>query len=233
MRSAHYNRMLDVIPRPSAHISRSPGVDVPLISVQGDGEGKAIVRSQQPCERLEEAQMPGLQQTYPADEREFDRRAFLGGSLLVLGGVALGRISPAGAAPPAELQGFLELSRIATGVENLPRRLAPKYLRALDAAPRLRLTPSRFLQLAGYASGRGPKSLRALEQSAAFRTEGGRACVDAVAAAWWSGIVPVPGGGEQVVTFSEALVWRALPFAEPPSVCLGATGAWAKPGRRV
>jgi hypothetical protein len=177
--------------------------------------------------------MSNLHQEHSVDATAFNRRAFVGGSLLVIGGAALGRIPAAGAAPSSELEGFLDLSRVVTGIEKLPRQLAPRYLEALDGAPHLKLKPSRFLRLAGYANGHGPKSLRALEESAAFRTEGGRACVEAVAAAWWSGIVPVSGGGERVITFSDALVWRAMSFAEPPSVCLGATGAWAKPGKRV
>ena len=37
--------------------------------------------------------------------------------------------------------------------------------------------------------------------------------------------------GDKVVTFLDALVWQAQPWAHPPTECLGATGAWAKPGR--
>lgn len=174
--------------------------------------------------------MPNLEQTHGRDERSFDRRSFLGGSLLVLADAALGRVPGASAASSAGIEGFLELSRIATGVDTLPRALAPKYLQALDAAPRLKLKPSKFLQLAGYARGQGPKNLRGVEQSAAFRAAGGSECVRAVAAAWWSGVVPVAGGGEQVITFSDALVWRVV---HEPMTCQGATGSWSKPGRAV
>lgn len=69
-----------------------------------------------------------------------------------------------------------------------------------------------------------------LQRSAAYRKPGARASAEAVAAAWWSGSVPA-GKGTKVLTFLDALVWRAQPWAEPPTECLGPTGAWAKKGR--
>jgi hypothetical protein len=173
--------------------------------------------------------VPGLPQSYSCDERALDRRTFLGGALLVLGGVALGRIPVAGATPTTELDGFLELSRIATGVDKLPRRLASEYLEALDGAPQLTLKPSKLLHGAGYANGRGPANLHALQQLAVFKTKGGKECLEAIAAAWWSGMVPITDG-QRVVTFSDALVWREV---HEPTTCQGATGSWAQPGRAV
>lgn len=173
--------------------------------------------------------MPNLEQRQPDGARAVDRRSFLGGSLLIVGGAALGRIGVAEAAPRGNIEGFLELSRVATGMDKLPRTLASKYLLALDAAPQLKLKPSEFLRRAGYANGTGPKDLRALEHSAAFRAEAGRECVRAVAAAWWSGVVPARRGDE-VITFSDTLVWRVV---HEPTTCQGATGSWSKPGRAV
>lgn len=149
---------------------------------------------------------------------------------MVVGAAALTRVPFAAAAPSPDLEGFIQLSRVATGVEKLSRPLAGEYLKALDDAPQLKLKPSAFLSLAGYANGNGPLSLRALERSVAFKTEGGKQCVDAIVAAWWSGMVPAAGGGQRVVTFNDALVWRVV---HEPTTCQGATGAWAKPGRGV
>jgi hypothetical protein len=168
---------------------------------------------------------------------EFDspvsRRSFLGASVAAVGSLALARVPFATAARPSkELAGFISLSRLATGVHDLPRQHAPVYLKALDDAG-LKLPPSRFLDRAGYTSGHGPSSLRELTRSSAYRSRGGKECVDAIAAAWWSGIVPTHGGGQKVITYLDALVWRAMPFAYPPTECLGATGAWAKPGRSL
>src|SRR5579864_1681130 len=164
-----------------------------------------------------------------SDERTLDRRAFLGTSLLVVGGVALGRVPVASGAPASTVDGFLALSRVVTGVGPLPRSLAAAYLDALDAAPKLNMKPSAFVQMAGYAKGQGPKTLDALEESAAYKTAGGDTCVRAIAAAWWSGLAPA-AGGDKVITFSDALVWRVV---HEPATCQGATGSWAKPGRAV
>ena len=51
----------------------------------------------------------------------------------------------------------------------------------------------------------------------------------AIAAAWWSGAVPVAGGGLAVVSFEDALVWRRV---HESSQCLGAVGSWSKPGEQ-
>jgi hypothetical protein len=124
--------------------------------------------------------MSELPDTYSGDEQGFDRGGFLGRALLVIGGAALSRIPIAGAARATEPQAFLELSRVATGVQNLPGPLAPKYFVALDAAPELKLKPSRFLQLAGYTDGQDhrtfarwsdrPRSKRTAARSAARRS---------------------------------------------------------------
>jgi hypothetical protein len=156
------------------------------------------------------------------------RRAFLGRSLLLVGGVALARV-PALWADSGELAAFVRLSRVASGTAALPAGLARQYLEALDAAP-LHLTPSRFVRLAGFMPGPGPASLAELKTSAAYRAAGGRECVDAVAAAWWSGIVPTTGSGQRVVTFTDALVWKVV---HEPTTCQGAVGSWSTPGRAV
>ena len=46
-----------------------------------------------------------------------------------------------------------------------------------------------------------------------------------VIAAWYSGILPA-ARQPIVATFHDALIWQALHFAKPPSVC-GTAGAWA------
>ena len=176
--------------------------------------------------------MPELQDKVPVDDRPVDRRSFLRGALVVVDGAALGRIPVATAAHPPGVDRFLDLSRIATGVNKLASGLAHEYLRALEEAPQLKLKPkpSKFLELAGYASGHGARNLSELKQSAAFKAEGGEECVGAIVAAWWSGLVPAAGGGQRVVTYSDALVWLEV---HEPTTCQGATDSWAKPGRAV
>ena len=174
--------------------------------------------------------------------RRLTRGGFLGASAAAVGGIALagcggggqrraGVLAAARTKNPSarDVEGFVRLSQLVTGVEKLPRDHAAVYLNALDAAG-LNLPPSRLVEMGGFADGSGPKTLTEFRQSALYRKPGARASVEAVAAAWWSGMVPT-ANGDKVVTFLDALAWRAQPWAEPFTECLGATGAWAKPGR--
>jgi hypothetical protein len=175
--------------------------------------------------------------------RRLTRGGFLGASATALGGIALAgcgsshhALRKAGVlsagkkrASRADVDGFVRLSRLVTGVEKLPREHAATYLNALDAAG-LELPPLRLVQMGGFAEGKGPETLAAFQHSALYRKPAARKSAEAIASVWWSGMVPT-AKGDKVVTFSDALAWRALPWAEPFTECLGATGAWAKPGR--
>ena len=160
------------------------------------------------------------------------REGFLRASAAAIGGLALAGCDMGSdrSTTSDTLDGFIELSRVVAGVNELPVAVAPHYLDALEQAG-LPMAPSTLVRIAGYADGLGPSTLGELEASAAFSRRGARGCADAITAAWWSGIVPTKGGETRVVNYLDALVWRALPYAQPPSNCLGATGAWAKPGR--
>jgi hypothetical protein len=164
-------------------------------------------------------------------EPTLSRRAFVGISLGALAEIALGCGGIHRPPRREQLEGFIQLSRVVTGADTLPTRHARAYLEALEKAP-LKLGPSELVERAGYARREGPASLDALRRSRAFSADGAQACAQAIAAAWWSGTVPERGGGQRVVTYSGALVWQAIPWANPQTECLGATGAWARPGRR-
>lgn len=163
---------------------------------------------------------------------ELSREGFLRASAAAIGGLALAGcdLGADRSTTGDTLDGFIELSRVVTGVHELPVAVAPAYLNALEQAA-LPMTPSTLVRIAGYADGLGPATLGELEASSVFRRRGAHGCADAITAAWWSGIVPTKGGETRVVNYLDALVWRALPYAQPPSNCLGATGAWANPGR--
>jgi Membrane bound FAD containing D-sorbitol dehydrogenase len=162
------------------------------------------------------------------------RGAFLRLSAFAAGGLALANPLASIAQPGrrTELDGFVRLSRIVTGVEHLPGGLAPRYLDALNDAG-LPITPAHLVRVAGFSTDGAPSSLAELEHWAAAHHKGTQRTLDAVAAAWWSGMVPIAGGGQRVITYQDALVWKALPYAEPPSICLGATTAWSEPGRKL
>jgi D-sorbitol dehydrogenase-like protein len=178
--------------------------------------------------------------TTPTPLADLTRRRFLGTTAAAFGGIAVAgwgtapaRLRALAGATPrssaANVGGFVRLSQIVTGVEDLPRDHAATYMQALESAG-LKLPPSRLVELGGFADDHGPSSLAEFQRSALYRKPGARACAEAVAAAWWSGMVPT-AHGEKVITFADALAWRAQPWAEPPTDCLGATGAWAKRGR--
>ena len=170
--------------------------------------------------------------TLDRDERRtLNRQTFLRMAAAALGGIAVTGCDVSSDRPSAEdsLDAFLDLSRVVTGVADLPRAVAPDYLEALEQAA-LPMTPSTLIQLAGYADGAGPSTLSELEASSALARRDGRTCASAIAAAWWSGMTPTRSGEMRVITYLDALVWRALPYAQPPSNCLGTTGSWAKAG---
>jgi hypothetical protein len=165
-------------------------------------------------------------------EATFSRRAFVGVSVGALAEVVLGCGGAHRPSPRAQLDGFIELSRVVTGADALPTQHARSYLEALQNAP-LKLRPSELADRVGYTRHEGPADLEALRRSRAFSVAGAEACAQAIAAAWWSGAVTERGGGQQVVTYTDALVWRATPWARPQTECLGATGAWARSARSV
>jgi hypothetical protein len=173
--------------------------------------------------------------------RRLTRGGFLGASAVTLGGIALAGCGSSkrqashvlGAvktrASRTDVDGFVRLSQLVTGVEKLPREHAAAYLTALDAAG-LELPPLRLVQMGGFADGSGAQTLAEFQQSDLYRKPAARKSAEAIASVWWSGMVPT-AKGDRVVTFLDALAWRAQPWAEPFTECLGATGAWAKPGR--
>ena len=45
---------------------------------------------------------------------------------------------------------------------------------------------------------------------------------------WYSGVQQTPAG-EEVVAYTDALIWRALDYTKPQGWCGGETGYWALP----
>jgi D-sorbitol dehydrogenase-like protein len=156
------------------------------------------------------------------------RREFLGASVVSAVALAFGWAPTAFAGRSAKLTAFIRLSRLATGTHHLPVAHANAYFEALEAHGVLKLRPSEFARLARINAFDGPRTLAELQHSPAYRKPGAKACVEAIAAAWWSGTVPVAGGGRRVVTWEDALVWREV---HRSGSCQGATGSWAHPGR--
>lgn len=159
------------------------------------------------------------------------RRTFVIGSGLAVASLYLvGCGTSSSATPPTQSQvlNFITVSRILTGVHDLPLDPAADYLTGLEAAG-LELSPNAFVA-AAFGNEGAPMSMDDLQRMGATKLPGAEACMRAIAAAWWSGMVPLAGGGTRVVAFNDALVFtRVHEFTE----CYGATGSWAKPGEKA
>jgi hypothetical protein len=162
------------------------------------------------------------------------RRGFLRASAAAIGGLTLAGCD-FGADPTSSadrpttadtLAGFIELSRVVTGVDELPEAVAPDHLNALEQAA-LPMAPATLVRIAGYADGLGAATLDELRLRPPRR-----ACVRGCD---HRRLVEWDGAYERRRDACRQLPRRAR-LARPPARqaaldCLGETGAWAKPGR--
>lgn len=125
--------------------------------------------------------------------------AWTGGTALAL--ILGGRAS---AATPASLDDFMALSArlLDKPAASLSTAFGQRYLAALTA------------------SGSGD----ALSDLASGATSGD--LENRVISQWYTGLAQADGG-EEVVTYSQALMWSALDFTKPMGWCGGETGYWA------
>jgi hypothetical protein len=169
--------------------------------------------------------------TLEASEPVLTRRAFVGAGGALVAGVVLAGCGSDKVSDEKRASAFVTLSSVVTGVQRLPRAHASAYLKALDGAG-LKVSPSELLDDAGYlGSDGGPRTLAALSASSAFKKPGGEACARAIAGAWWSGTVTDAEKQTRLITYEDALVFRAMPYARPQATCLGVTGAWSRLGK--
>ena len=160
------------------------------------------------------------------------RRTFVVGSGLAVASLYLVGCggSSSSTTPPTEAQvlNFITVSRILTGVKDLPLDPAADYLTGLEAAG-LALSPNAFVA-AAFGNEGAPMSMSDMDRMGATKLPGADECMRAIAGAWWSGMVPLAGGGNKVVAFNDALVFTKVhEFTE----CYGATGSWAAPGEKA
>lgn len=94
----------------------------------------------------------------------------------------------------------------------------------LTATPKLDPAVAKTLLDAFLAAGNGPALATLVAEEASFTSHTDLA--DAIVAAWYSGLYD-DGGVQKVATFTEALVWGALPFTKPFAECGGDTNYWA------
>ena len=137
--------------------------------------------------------------------------------------------SRAGATPsPSELdlEGFLALSALLTGIENLNPQVGQIYLASLTASTQFDISLADLYRQAGFADGSPPGSIEELEQKGIFAQDATRALADKIIEYWYSGVYDTAGGEQAVATFADALVWRAVRYTKPLTLC-AAPGFWA------
>ncbi|MEQ8306186.1 MAG: sugar dehydrogenase complex small subunit [Hoeflea sp.] len=130
------------------------------------------------------------------------RHLLIGGSATALAAFA----QWPGAASAAELdpEGFLALSERLTRKDDLSSDIATSMLEAFKAI-------GKTDELAALADGADNQDL-----------------ANEVVAAWYSGVSPDPDSND-VLTYTDALIWQAMTFSKPMGYCGGAMGYWAEP----
>lgn len=116
--------------------------------------------------------------------------------------------APAQAATSPTLDQFLALSRTLTGQTSLDNDMGSRILDAF------------------VSSGHAEELAKLIAVSTPESSE--LKIADAVVAAWYSGLSPLPGA-LQVTGFNEALVWNAMSFTKPWGNCGGEMGYWSEP----
>jgi hypothetical protein len=131
------------------------------------------------------------------------------------------RTAPAlaqGASPLTAAQ-FAQLSAMLTGYPAADAATSAKMQRAFA-------TPARRNALAALA--RVVAETAPGDLDAALRAQKLDAVANDLVAAWYSGVVTT-GKNQQLVLYTEALVWRAMTYSKPMGICGGITGYWANP----
>jgi hypothetical protein len=136
---------------------------------------------------------------------------------------------PDPAATPAPgsigLAEFLALSSLLTGIDNLNPQIGQVYLDSIAASDQFDVSLADLYQQMGFREGTAP-AFEEVEQSGVFEQEATRALSDKIIDYWYSGVYDTPEGEQAVATFADALVWRAVRYTKPLTLC-AAPGFWA------
>ena len=144
-----------------------------------------------------------MTQPAPSPSLHTTRRSILvGGSALALASFA-GWPREASAAT-IDTDAFLRLSEKLTGKPDLDTDYASAMLKAFKVIGKSR-------DIEALAEGTDNPEL-----------------ANDIVAAWYSGVSPDPDSDE-VITYTDALMWEAMSFTKPMGYCGGETGYWAEP----
>jgi hypothetical protein len=127
----------------------------------------------------------------------------------------------------ADLSGFLTLSALLTGVDNLDPVLGQVYLQSLRAGSETGDALNALLEQT-LGSGILPTTLEELEALGIFQNEATSAVADKIIEYWYTGIYQNEAGEDVVATWVDALAWKTLTFTKAMTVC-GTYRFWTEP----
>jgi hypothetical protein len=141
---------------------------------------------------------------------------------------ARGTAEPAATPGPERLSldGFLALSSLLTGIDDLDTQVGQVYLDSLAVSDQFDLSLAELYQQAGFTEAMAPVTIEELEQRGIFDQEATRSLADKIIEYWYSGVYDTPEGEPAVATFADALVWHAVRYTKPLTIC-AAPGFWA------
>jgi len=122
---------------------------------------------------------------------------------------------------PEGLDEFLRLSAILTGVQDLNPVLGQVYLNSLQSAG-VNLEP---LYAGAEIQSATPQTLPALTEGGFFNQEETGSTADRIITMWYTGIYE-QDGESRVATFVDALMWKAIAYTKPLTIC-SSFGFWA------
>lgn len=139
-------------------------------------------------------------------------------------------LAEAAATPlPADLplEDFLALSAVLTGFENLNPVLGRVYLQSLQTSGQFDVTLAAAFAQAGFGTDRPPTTLGEVEATGVFEQEATRKLLDKLIEYWYTGVYATAEGEQAVATYVDALMWQAIPFTKPLTIC-GVPAFWAE-----
>jgi hypothetical protein len=123
------------------------------------------------------------------------------------------------------LEAFLALSAVLTGIDDLNPQVGRIYLDSLAGSDEFEVSLADLYQQAGFTGGSTP-TIEEMEQQGLFEQEPTRALADKIVEYWYSGVYDTPEGEQAVATFADALVWHAVKYTKPLTIC-ASPGFWA------
>lgn len=133
---------------------------------------------------------------------------------------------------PAALAQFLTLSAVLTGFDNLNPELGRVYLSSLQQSGQFATTVAELYQAAGLDGETPPATVAELEAAGFFEHPATQELADKILEMWYTGIYDSAEGEQEVATYVDALVWQAITFTKPLTIC-GMPGFWAQPPQQA